>query len=499
MEKTTDTGQKDLFVIRDLCIRLLGGIIKYGWCIIIFALAGTVLSVGYTYSTYTPSYSATTTFTLSTDVSNNAYYNNNTAKQLEETFPHIITSSALSNIVMRDLNRSSLPGKITASSLENTNLFTITVVSSRYETAYDVLKSVLNKYPEVADQIIGKTKLTLISPPTASSQPINQPSYQTVALVGAGIGAVLGFILVFILTALRNTMHSADEITSTLHCHKLGSVLEVVQKKSSKKLTPIIITDPHVDSHFYESISSIRNTVIRKCAKQNIKSIMVTSTGASEGKTTISANLALSLAKKNYKTILVDGDLRNPSVKQQLCIDKEINGIDQVLAKTVPLDKAIVRLPDTNLYALLGTQSLSNASEQISSEPMKEILESLYNTFDFVIIDAPPAGIVSDAVSLKNDVDGLIFVIKQDYAKLKKIEETLDSFTNGKIKILGCIFNSATGILGSHNYGRYGYGRYGYTRYGYGRYGHSSYKQFQSLDTKKEETDAMENEEDEEI
>lgn len=460
--------------LKEIVLRMLNGIKKYGWCILVLACIGAIFNIGRVYISYTPAYAATATFTVSTDVSNdNSYYNNTAANQLSKTFPYILTSGVLNRIVAKDLGMETMPGTITSSVLEGTNLFTITVTSNDYETAYNVLKSVINNYPEVAKYIIGNTQLTLISPPTASSKPVNEPSYKITALIGAAAGAVVALAIIALIVLLSSTLRTPEEIRTLLNCKKLGVIVKVYQKKSHAKKNPYIsITDKNIDNRFIEAINSIRNSILRTCKKKNIKTIMVTSTSAGEGKTTISANLATTLAKKHYKTIIVDCDLRNPSVKKHLGICNDVKSIEDVLKGKATLSDAIVHVKKTDLYALLGTKYSPDASELISGTEIKKLIAVLRKTFDYVILDVPPAGIISDAVALKDDIDGLIFVIKEDYAKVKRIQDAIDSFGNSKIEIIGCIFNQATGAFGNKGYGRYGYGGYlyGNSAYGYGNF-----------------------------
>lgn len=200
---------------------------------------------------------------------------------------------------------------------------------------------------------------------------------------------------------------------------------------------------------------------------------MVSSTGQAEGKTTLSSNLAISIAKKHYKTIIVDCDLRNPTVKHQLEIKSDCKTITDVLEGKCSAGDAIIRVPHTSLYALLAKGFNENASEIISSDSMRVLLEALKKTFDYVIIDVPPVGLVSDAVAMQDMVDGLIYVVRHDYIKVKRIQDALESFSGSNIVMLGCVYNMSKGALANF---RYGYNRYGYG-YGssYGNYGSDGY------------------------
>lgn len=459
--------------------KILTGIKKHWY--IIAVLAG-ICCVGFTlysYAAYTPQYTAAATFTVTpkgdslsayTSISSNA-----STQQLEKTFPYIITSAPLTRVVAEDLGLSDVPGTLTATAVEDTNLFTITVTSSNYETAYNVLKSVINNYPSVAEYVVGATDLVLVVPPSASSTPINPISYREKALIGTAVGALLGLLIVFFLENLNHTIRHPDEIRKLLNNQRLGSIVKVVKKKSSHSTGSLTIDDAHTDPRFKESVFSIRNKIIKLCANQKINSVMVASTTTNEGKTTVAANLAIALAKKHYRTVIIDCDLRNPTVRQQLNIPESCSlGIVDVITGGCSLQDAIVKTKKNGLYVLPGTIPVNNASELMGSKQLADLVGALEKIFDYVIIDAPPVGIVSDALEMKDYVGGLVFVVRQDYAKVSKILDSISLFGYSKIKILGCIFNMASGVLSTRGYGRYGYNSYGgYGSYGsYGRYGY---------------------------
>lgn len=459
--------------------KILTGIKKHWY--IIAVLAG-ICCVGFTlysYRAYTPQYTAAATFTVTpkgdslsayTSISSNA-----STQQLEKTFPYIITSAPLTRVVAEDLGLSYVPGTLTATAVEDTNLFTITVTSSNYETAYNVLKSVINNYPSVAEYVVGATDLVLVVPPSASSTPINPISYREKALIGTAVGALLGLLIVFFLENLNHTVRHPDEIRKLLNNQRLGSIVKVVKKKSSHSTGSLTIDDAHTDPRFKESVFSIRNKIIKLCAEQKINSVMVASTTTNEGKTTVAANLAIALAKKHYRTVIIDCDLRNPTVRQQLNIPESCSlGIVDVITGGCSLQDAIVKTKKNGLYVLPGTIPVNNASELMGSKQLADLVGALEKIFDYVVIDAPPVGIVSDALEMKDYVGGLVFVVRQDYAKVSKILDSISLFGYSKIKILGCIFNMASGVLSTRGYGRYGYNSYGgYGSYGsYGRYGY---------------------------
>ena len=176
----------------------------------------------------------------------------------------------------------------------------------------------------------------------------------------------------------------------------------------------------------------------------------------------------MALAQKDNRVTLIDCDLRHPSVRQALGLDASGTGVSEVLQGKQTYAEAKQVLEDWGISVLGGGETVRNPAEMLASPKMKELLREAKRESDFVILDTAPCGMLADATALAQYVDGAIYVVKQDYAKVDRILEGLEQLNESKIDILGCILNgvesSLTGSYGGYNYGRYG-------KYGYGYYG----------------------------
>jgi len=200
-----------------------------------------------------------------------------------------------------------------------------------------------------------------------------------------------------------------------------------------------------------------------------MKSILITSAIPGEGKSTFAINIALALAESGKEVILVDCDLRHPSIKNMLLLQDDTAGIDQVLDGEVELEEALYYYDDLKMSVLAGSLPNHNAPEIIGSPKMKEILSQLEDLADYVILDTAPSAVMFDSSDLAKFADGVIFIVKQDYSKVNQILEGLEHLAeSSNTEIIGCVLNSVRVQLGGYGYGSYSrYGRYG--RYGYGK------------------------------
>ena len=426
---------------------------------------GTGLLCWREYRAYQPMYRASATFTVNVTnplQSEIRSYNTATAEQMAKTFPYILTSGALNERVMRELGISAMPA-VSASVLSNTNIFTLSVSSGNPQLAYDVLNSVIENYPEVAEFVVGPTVMTLLDESGLPTQPYNSRNYTSAVKKGILIWLVVWLAAAFILASTRTTVHSEQELRQILNLRVI-SALPVVRgrKKKERALSPRM-DDSASHSGFSESVRLMRIRTEKELKEQNIKVLLISSATPGEGKTTIAINLADALAEAGSRVLLIDCDLRSPSVARALNQENE-EGLVEYLRGEVSYQNIIRRSDNPNLFLIFAGKPVSDASELFSKPECKRFLDACRGTFDYVILDTPPAALLADAAEVAEVADGAILAIRQNYAPRHKILECAQILSDSKLPIIGCVMNYVTGSSSGGYYG-YGYG------YGYGSYG----------------------------
>ncbi len=197
--------------------------------------------------------------------------------------------------------------------------------------------------------------------------------------------------------------------------------------------------------------------------------IGVTSSVRGEGKSTTAVNLSYVFAEKGHKVLLIDGDLRIPSVAKKMQISSTPGLTDLLLG----LGAAVNSWKSTihpNWYILPSGEIPPNPSELLGSRRMENVLNTLKEHFDYIIVDLPPINIVSDAMSIADLITGMIVVIREDYTSKRDLERCFRQIELSNVKVLGCVMNESD--LSGHSYGRYGkYGKYKrYRKYKYYKY-----------------------------
>ena len=468
-ERIEETEKIDII---SLAGDFLYGLKKLWLLILVLTLAGAGISYFRTSYTYTPQYVASAT--MSVTAPGGQYIGAQTASQMAEVFPYILTSGVLEDVVAREMGMDSVPGSISATAEEGTNLLTMSVTSDDPQMAYDILHTVIDCYPEVAEFVLGNTSLTILDetgvPSDTQKEVVVRGSYRRGAVMGAGAGLVI--LCLYIL--LKKTVKSKDKLKSQINLPDMGSLPYIRNKKRKKKTeqNKVSLINERTPASYQEAMRRLRIRVLKEVEENQTKTIMVTSSIPGEGKTTVAVNLAISLVRQGKKVVLVDCDLRNPSIADFLGITEQRPGIDSVLHKKAAVTDVLTEIDvngENKLTLLLGEEEEKTDISLLGSKRMEGLIAELKNMADVVILDTAPAQLLADAALMARFVDAALYVIRYDYTKMYKIREGIQALAMSKIKMLGYVFNCDRNS-GDGKYG-YGYG-YGYRRYGsYGHYG----------------------------
>ena len=191
--------------------------------------------------------------------------------------------------------------------------------------------------------------------------------------------------------------------------------------------------------------------------------IGITSSMRGEGKSTTAINLSYVFAEKGRKVLLIDGDLRIPSVAKKLDIDRVPGLADLLRGKGMEISDIKPYLLN-NWHVLPSGEIPPNPSELLGSRRMKRLLEALKEKYDYIIVDLPPVNLVSDAISISSLISGMIVVVREEHTEKRELERCFSQLKLSNVKILGCVMNETNN--GGSSYKKYKKYRY-YKNYRY--------------------------------
>ena len=450
-------------------------IAKKRWWLFAGLLAvGTAIAFGVSFIQYTPLYRCEATFTVSTGENTGFYYSTTAADQMSRTFPYILDSSYFRSVLLDTLETDTLNGEISAETIENSNMVTMTVSSPSPEDARSILEAALSVYPEVSRFVLGDIELNLIDEIQTPTSPYNVPSKKRLLAYGAFGGLLVASILTLVWALLNNTVKSAEAMERFTSLECLGALPAVKQKarKNSAVSQYVSILDHRTPHGFRESVSALAVRVRSALKEKGGNILLITSSMAGEGKSTVAIDLAEQLAREKHRVMLIDFDLRGQNDARLLGMKGGVTVAD-VLRKPKLLDDNFLRFSKRlGFFFWGGEQREQNPSPYLRDPHLKDILQRLCSQVDYLILDTPPCGIFPDASILAEYADASLLVVRYDAVTGPGIMESLSMLNDAQVPVLGYVFNAFPQTSGSYGYG---YGRYGYGRYGYGRYGYSNY------------------------
>ncbi len=288
------------------------------------------------------------------------------------------------------------------------------------------------------------------------------PNKKKMVLTSLFMGLLLGVGLAVLREQLDNTFKTSDDIEEKLGLPVLG-ILPLLDK-TNKASAPERFYIGDSRSSFAEAVNHIRTGVLFSDVDQPPQVILVTSSIQSEGKTTLSSNLALGFSQLG-RTLLIDADLRKPRVAKVTGLDKE-RGLVEVVAGTIPLKDCIVKDKESpNLYILKSGTIPPNPLELISSSRFASLLAELRKNFDHIVIDTAPLLPVSDGIVLGHITDGVIMVLHAGRTTHAMAREAAKRLRAANVRPLGVVLSQLAQKKFGYHYGDYHYAGY---YYGYG-------------------------------
>lgn len=213
-----------------------------------------------------------------------------------------------------------------------------------------------------------------------------------------------------------------------------------------------IITSVNPQSPISEQYRTIRTTIDFKMADQGIKSFLITSSEATAGKSTVSTNLAVAFAQQGKKVLLIDGDLRKPTINITFKVQNRV-GLTNILMHQSSIEDATQKTWDSeNLTVITSGPIPPNPSELLASIAMKDLIDSVSDFFDIVLIDTPPFSEVTDAQILSSYVGGVVLVVRAHETKKESLAKTKKILEQVNANILGVVLHGVKSSDSSYYY-----------------------------------------------
>ena len=288
----------------------------------------------------------------------------------------------------------------------------------------------------------------------------------SIMLVDAIIGVGLAIILAFILESLDTSLSSVAEIESISGLPSLALIPKSRRPSDAAAQTPaqrnlVVLTNPK--SQFAEAFRALRTSLLLSVAGREPQVVLLTSATPSEGKTTASLNLAAVLAQREVRVLLIDADLRRPTVHHRFGLNGKI-GLTSVLTGSVALADAVQVVPDLPSLEILACGPIPPfPTEMLSSDAMRRLLQEARGTYTHIVMDSPPLLSVTDSVVLAREADTVVLIVRHGKSTKHAVRRARDLLLRSGARLAGIALN-AVDLSSPEYYSYYGYS--GYAGYG---------------------------------
>jgi len=468
--------------------RLSGALLQKSWLIgivsVVCALAmllGTLLLV-------TPKYQSSTMF----------YVNNNSmslgdaavsitsadisaSRGLVKSYIVILNSreTLVDVIDYAEVNRTygQLKKMITADAVDSTEIFEVVVTSTDPQEAEKIASAIAYILPKRISNIIEGTSAKIVDSAVIASRP-SSPSYSRNAILGFLAGFVLSAGIIVLWVLLDNTIRTEDDVAQCSKYPVLAAIPDMTDtarrgygysydRDRKKNLAQNLGKRPEIigggiSFAAAEAYKLLRTKLLFSFADENTSHIIgIASAFSGEGKSVSAINLAYSLSQLGKQVILIDCDMRRPTLAEKLNIQKH-PGLSDFLTGQCSLENLVqfcgLKGDKTAFHVISAGQNPPNPIELLSSARMDKLLLGLRDICDYVILDLPPVDEVSDALAVAPNTDGFLLVVRQDVCNRQAVKDTIRQLEFVDVRVLGTVFNCTKESSGKGYYKKY-YGK----------------------------------------
>lgn len=424
-------------------------LLRERWKLILVAVVLATAAGGYLTWQETPQYASEVTLFISAGGPEDtaaAYQGSLLSQQKVKSYTELVRGEhVMAGVVERlnlDLTPKQLSAQVTSSAIPDTSLLTASVRDPSPQVARRIARTIGREFVDLVPTLESvapgqppPVKVTVVSPAELPTSPVSPRPVRNLVL-SAVLGILAGFGLAFARRALDTTTKTPAQVEELSGAPSLGTV--VFDPTATKR--PLIGLATHGPRA--EALRKVRTNLQFVDIDREHRSILVTSAVPQEGKSMTASNLAITLAEAEKRIILLDADLRRPSVAGYMGLPNGV-GLTDVLLGRVNLDDATQQGGSQLLSVLTSGPVPPNPTALLGSQRLRELLDQLRSRYDLVIVDSPPVLPVADAAVLGAVCDGALVVVRHGKTQHEQLRETVRALRNTGTPILGTVINQA--------------------------------------------------------
>ena len=351
----------------------------------------------------------------------------------------VMSSPTLLNIITEKTGKG-FSSKVYSDYYTDTNFVRVSCTSKSPKQSYEELMRIWDNKSELTNECFPGVTFDVVKSPNISSINAHRFSDFILELEYSALSGGFAIFLIVLFSYFRDTIKNETDIENLLGSETFGIVYE--EKQRRKNPVPFFMFSGHNTSYLFNhsfSQMAIKLESIKRTG--NLKSILITSVFESEGKTTVSSNIACALAAEGNKVALVDIDFKRPAIHKRFkgVSSTSEHNLVRYIKGDITLEEVMQYDKESGVYVYANSKSYKNSLEYLRSDKFKNFIGILEDMYDFVIIDSAPCGLVSDSEMISELASAVLLVVAQDYTEVAAINDTIENL--GNEKVLGCVLN----------------------------------------------------------
>ena len=367
--------------------------------------------------------------------------------EIAEALGYILSSNMFLDKVKEELQVDTLQGFYSIEHVSGTNVMKIKAEASSPQVSYRMLYSMMGRYEEVASLVVGDTKLEVIDKMQVPIEPYNQINHAKNLFIFGAAGMVVMIAFFAMLSFMKDTIKQKKDVKNKLQVRLLAQVVKepktLLKKGKIHRKKALLVSQITTSFEFVEAFKRLRVRFEAQAQKKGYQIVSVSSTMENEGKSSVIMNLAMMLAKKDKKVLLIDLDLGKPALHKLLEVTVK-HGVEEALRGEITLEETIYHHERTKLDCVFTKQAVANRLELLESPILEKWIKECKKEYDYVLIDTPPSHMISDSRIISQYVDAVIVVVCQNMVPTTLINRTIDHYLMQDTPVMGCVLNRST-------------------------------------------------------
>ena len=427
---------------------LLKDLLRNLWVVALLCITAVLCYTAISLYGYSPRFTSSATFMVSAKDSVSAYNSLTTTQSMASVFAEVFQSNVLREKIQEQSGQP-FTGTITPQTIPQTNILVVSVTEDSPQQAFRAMNLVVEHYSTVSDYLFANAQLEVIKDPAVPVAPSNPLDIRSKYPILVFFSAIVGFGIVTLLSVLRDTVQTPSAARRKLDARLLRTIHheernKTIKAKRRRKNAAPLVVNPLISKTFIEDNANLCSAIEYHMRKREHKILLVTSAGENEGKSTVAANIALTLAARNKRVLILDCDFRKPSLHKIFEINAPRDvGLSAFLASHSDQQPKLTTL-DRYSGLRVGISSVEKRSiHHLVNDPrLERFLRQAREEYDYIILDTPPMLAATDSESLALLADTATLVVRADFMYTTAVNDCLDKLRRSCRDITGIVLNN---------------------------------------------------------